>query len=58
VVGERVIADLGCGPRHVAIRLSDRVPTAVGIDLSAGMVEAGHRRFPAVWSRRGDLPDL
>lgn len=52
------IADLGCGPGHVAAWLADRGARTVGIDLSSGMLEAGRRRFPQVEFRRGDLLDL
>ncbi|MEV8593127.1 methyltransferase domain-containing protein [Streptomyces sp. NPDC052012] len=52
------IADLGCGPGHVAAWLAGRGARTVGIDLSAGMVEAGRRRFPKVEFREGDLLEL
>ncbi|MFD0205263.1 MULTISPECIES: class I SAM-dependent DNA methyltransferase [Saccharothrix] len=52
------IADLGCGPGHVAAWPAQRGARAVGIDLSAGMVSAGRRRFAAVEFREGDLLDL
>jgi SAM-dependent methyltransferase len=50
-----VIADLGCGPGHVAAWLADRGARSVGIDLSDTMVETGSREFPAVEFRQGDL---
>lgn len=49
------VADLGCGPGHVAAWLAGRGAAAVGIDLSAGMVAVGHREFPGVEFRQGDL---
>jgi ubiquinone/menaquinone biosynthesis C-methylase UbiE len=57
------IADLGCGPGHVAAWLAERGARrrTVGIDLSPGMVEAGRRRFGGMESlefREGDLLDL
>lgn len=52
------IADLGCGPGHVAAWLAERGARTVGIDLSAGMVEAGRRRFDQVEFREGDLLQL
>jgi ubiquinone/menaquinone biosynthesis C-methylase UbiE len=52
------VADLGCGPGHVAAWLADRGVLAVGVDLSPGMVEVGRRRFPQVEFRVGDLLDL
>ncbi|MEO3753240.1 class I SAM-dependent methyltransferase [Streptomyces sp. B6B3] len=52
------IADLGCGPGHVAAWFVDHGARAIGIDLSAGMIEAGRRRFDGVSFRQGDLLDL
>jgi ubiquinone/menaquinone biosynthesis C-methylase UbiE len=52
------VADLGCGPGHVAGRLAGQGVAAVGIDLSEGMVAAGRREFPGVDFRQGDLLDL
>ncbi|MGH8876620.1 MAG: class I SAM-dependent methyltransferase [Stackebrandtia sp.] len=53
--GSGTVADLGCGPGQVAAWLSERGAGTVGIDLSAGMVEVGRGRFPAVEFRQGDL---
>jgi SAM-dependent methyltransferase len=39
------IADVGCGPGHVSAWLARHGATAVGIDLSAGMVAVGRRAF-------------
>ncbi|MDX3229558.1 class I SAM-dependent methyltransferase [Streptomyces sp. ME19-01-6] len=52
------IADLGCGPGHVAAWLAEKGARTVGIDLSAGMIEAGRRRFGQVEFREGDLLGL
>src|SRR5690349_6063997 len=52
------IADLGCGPGHVAAWMAQNGVSAVGIDLSANMVAAGRRAFPKVGFRQGDLLDL
>ncbi|MEU7037744.1 class I SAM-dependent methyltransferase [Streptomyces sp. NPDC046237] len=52
------VADLGCGPGHVAAWLAAHGVKAVGVDLSAGMIEAGRRRFPDVEFREGDLLKL
>jgi ubiquinone/menaquinone biosynthesis C-methylase UbiE len=52
------VADLGCGPGHVAAWFAEHGARAVGIDLSAGMVEAGRRRFGEVTFRQGDLLNL
>lgn len=55
-VGERApIADLGCGPGHVAAWLAGQGVAAVGIDLSPGMIAAGRRYYPEVEFREGDL---
>jgi ubiquinone/menaquinone biosynthesis C-methylase UbiE len=52
------VADLGCGPGHVAAWLARGGADAVGIDLSDSMVAAGRREFPDVDFRQGDLLDL
>ncbi len=49
------IADLGCGPGHVTAWLAGHGATAVGIDLSAGMVALARRAFPHIEFRDGDL---
>jgi SAM-dependent methyltransferase len=49
------IADLGCGPGHVAAWLATQGVAAVGIDLSPAMVSAGRRDYPNVEFRQGDL---
>ncbi|MGA4838225.1 class I SAM-dependent methyltransferase [Streptomyces sp. G45] len=49
------IADLGCGPGHVAAHLAGHGARAVGVDLSAGMLAEGRRRYPQVEFRQGDL---
>ncbi len=52
------IADLGCGPGHVSAWLASHGVTAVGIDLSAGMVAVGRREYPEVEFREGDFLKL
>ncbi|MER7345560.1 methyltransferase domain-containing protein [Streptomyces aurantiacus] len=52
------VADLGCGPGHVAAHLTGLGVRAVGVDLSAGMVATGRRRYPRVEFREGDLLHL
>jgi len=52
------IADLGCGPGHVAAGLADRGVAAVGIDLSPAMIAVGRREYPQVEFRVGDLLTL
>src|SRR5947209_680476 len=49
------IADLGCGPGHVAGWLAGRGARAVGIDLSPGMIAVGRREYPGVEFRAGDF---
>lgn len=52
------VADLGCGPGHVAAWLAGRGVAAVGIDMSPGMVAVGRREHPEVEFRQGDLLSL
>jgi SAM-dependent methyltransferase len=52
------IADLGCGPGHVAAWLADHGVAAVGIDLSPQMIEIGRREHPQVDFREGDFLSL
>ncbi|WP_433235784.1 class I SAM-dependent methyltransferase [Streptosporangium sp. CA-135522] len=49
------IADLGCGPGHVAAWLAEHGAGTVGIDLSPAMVAVGRREHPAAEFREGDL---
>jgi len=56
------IADLGCGPGHVARHLHGLGRQVVGIDLSPAMVEAARRLCPGPEFREGtmlalDFPD-
>lgn len=52
------VADLGCGPGHVAAWLAGRGMTAVGIDLSPAMVAVARRDYPHVQFRVGDFLEL
>jgi ubiquinone/menaquinone biosynthesis C-methylase UbiE len=52
------IADVGCGPGHVAAWIAGHGRAAVGIDLSAGMVAASRRAYPDTEFREGDFLDL
>jgi ubiquinone/menaquinone biosynthesis C-methylase UbiE len=52
------VADLGCGPGHVSAWLASLGATAVGIDLSEGMIAVGRREYPEVEFRQGDFLDL
>ncbi len=52
------VADLGCGPGHVAAWLASNGVRSVGIDMSPGMVAIGQREHPEVEFRQGDLLSL
>ncbi len=56
--GDGVVADLGCGPGHVAAWLGERGARTVGVDLSPGMVAEAGRLHPDLEFRVGDLCDL
>ncbi|MFD0276600.1 class I SAM-dependent methyltransferase [Kitasatospora sp. NPDC127111] len=49
------VADLGCGPGHVAGWLTAHGAEVVGIDLSPAMVEIARREHPGAEFREGDL---
>ena len=53
-----IIADLGCGPGHVAAYLADHGVSSVGIDLSPAMIEVAREHYPNVDFRVGDLRAL
>ncbi|MEU9042435.1 MULTISPECIES: class I SAM-dependent methyltransferase [unclassified Kitasatospora] len=50
-----VVADLGCGPGHVAGWLAGHGAEVVGVDLSPRMVELARREQPKAAFRTGDL---
>jgi SAM-dependent methyltransferase len=52
------VADLGCGPGHVAAWLAGRGIRVVGIDLSPAAIAVGRREYPQVEFREGDLLEL
>jgi SAM-dependent methyltransferase len=56
------IGDLGCGPGHVtgwlAAHPATDGATAVGVDLSPGMIEVARREQPGAEFRVGDLRSL
>jgi SAM-dependent methyltransferase len=52
------IADIGCGPGHVAAFLASHGAAAVGIDLSPAMVAVGRSSHPDVQFRQGDMVAL
>jgi SAM-dependent methyltransferase len=53
--GSGGIADLGCGPGHVAAYLHSLGPATIGVDISPAMVEVGRSRYPDVQFRIGSL---
>lgn len=52
------IADLGCGPGHVAAFLAGLGAEVVGLDLSVGMVTVARERVPQAEFVQGDLRAL
>ncbi|MEI7771990.1 MAG: class I SAM-dependent methyltransferase [Chloroflexales bacterium] len=54
------VADLGCGPGHVAAFLADAGVAVEGIDYSSEMVAQAARRYPTLTFRQGDprAPDV
>lgn len=52
------VADLGCGPGHVAAYLEERGARVVGVDLSPGMIAAASKRWPSLDFRVGDMRRL
>lgn len=53
-----VLADVGCGPGHVAAYLRDRGAAVVGVDLSPGMVEVAARTHPDIRFHAADMRAL
>lgn len=58
VRGRGLVADLGCGPGHVARYLQEQGVTVVGIDLSPGMVRVATDLHPGLEFRIGDMNQL
>jgi SAM-dependent methyltransferase len=54
-VGEARIADIGCGPGHVAGFLAGLGLTTIGIDISPVMIEIARQRVPTASFRVGTL---
>jgi ubiquinone/menaquinone biosynthesis C-methylase UbiE len=52
------VADIGCGPGHVARYLHDRGVEVVGIDLSPGMIECARKLHPAIEFQQADMEAL
>jgi SAM-dependent methyltransferase len=58
VRGRGRVADLGCGPGHVARYLHEQGADVLGIDLSERMIEVARRRNPGIDFRAGDMTRL
>jgi ubiquinone/menaquinone biosynthesis C-methylase UbiE len=56
--GAGLVADLGCGPGHIAKYLHERGVSIVGVDLSPEMVRSAAERVPGVEFRTGDMHKL
>jgi SAM-dependent methyltransferase len=52
------IADLGCGPGHVAAFLAGAGAAVEGFDLSHGMIAQARQRYPNLVFRQADLRSL
>jgi ubiquinone/menaquinone biosynthesis C-methylase UbiE len=52
------MADIGCGPGHVAAFLAACGVQVEGIDLSEGMIAQARRRYPTLAFRQGDMRAL
>lgn len=53
-----LVADLGCGPGHVARYLHEQGVRMLGIDLSPRMIEWARKRSPEIEFRVGDMRAL
>ena len=58
VGGKGLVADLGCGPGHVAQYLHDQGVATLGVDLSPEMVRTAARLSPGLDFRVGDMRAL
>ena len=56
--GRGLVADLGCGPGHVARYLAAQGVSTVGIDLSPGMIRVASELHPRLDFRVGDMTAL
>jgi SAM-dependent methyltransferase len=62
LVGEGLVADVGCGPGHVTQHLNELGLNAFGVDLSPAMLAFARRAYPRLRFDEGsmtslDLPD-
>lgn len=58
MAGQGLVADLGCGPGHVAAFLAAAGAETLGIDLSPGMIAVARAAHPALAWEVGDLRQL
>ena len=58
VRGHGLVADLGCGPGHVARYLHDQGVRMLGIDLSPRMIDSARQRSPDIEFQVGDMRTL
>ena len=58
VRGLGLVADLGCGPGHVARYLHERGVSVLGIDLSPRMVELARKLNPGITFEQGNMAAL
>lgn len=56
--GRGLVADLGCGPGHVARYLSEQGVSTIGIDLSPEMIRLATEQNPGLDFRTGDMLSL
>jgi SAM-dependent methyltransferase len=58
--GDETVADVGCGNGGYLVELARRAHAGrvLGVDLSAGMLEAARRHAPAAWLTAGDAAVL
>jgi SAM-dependent methyltransferase len=56
--GGGLVADLGCGPGHIARYLRDQGVDVTGIDLSQEMIRVATSHNPGIQFRVGDMNDL
>lgn len=56
--GDGPVADIGCGPGHVAAHLNTLGVPVFGIDLSPKMVEVARRRYPDLRFHEGSMAAL
>ena len=58
MTGRGLVADLGCGPGHIARYLQERDVEIFGVDLSPEMVRVATSLNPGIEFRTGDMKQL